>query len=314
MVAGGAQLAHQLFMPNFRAGRAETRPTVGKPAALRAPAAPDLRPRTAIKRRYTVQRPLARGGMGELFVGRDKCLNRTVVLKEPRCDFDPFRNRACQRSILAEGQILARLNHPFIVSIFDMYENGGRQGLVLEYVDGAPLDEVHALPLADVVGVGIEVAEALAHIHGRDIVHLDLKLENVLLTTQGTSCVIDFGIAQPPGRVRQVPGAAGVIGTPRIMAPEQLSGCDVDGQSDLFSLGIMLFELVAGTSPFAGRSDAEAIARVLDQPSPRVDRLAPGIPGALAMLIDQLLEKDPARRPAGANEVAARLAGVLASL
>jgi serine/threonine-protein kinase len=302
-------------MRNLRATSAETRPAFGKPSELRSPAAsPGFRAGTAIKRRYTVQRPLARGGMGELFLGRDKCLNRSVVLKEPRCDFDPFRNRACQSSILAEGQILARLNHPFIVSIFDMYENGGRQGLVLEYVDGTPLDEVHDVPLAEVVGLGIEVAEALAHIHEHNIVHLDLKLENVLLTTQGTPCVIDFGIAQPPGRVRQLPGAAGVIGTPRVMAPEQLSGCDVDSHSDLFSLGIMLFELIAGTSPFAGKSDAEAISLVLGQRPPMVDSLQPGTPRALAMLIDQLLEKDPLRRPANANEVAARLATVFATL
>lgn len=301
-------------MRNLRAS-AETRPAFGKSTEMRSPAEqPGFRAGTSVKRRYTVQRPLARGGMGELFLGRDKCLNRNVVLKEPRCDFDPFRNRACQSSILAEGQILARLNHPFIVGIFDMYENCGRQGLVLEYVDGTPLDEVHDLPLAEVVGIGIEVAEALAHIHEHNIVHLDLKLENVLLTAQGTPCVIDFGIAQPPGRVRQLPGAAGVIGTPRIMAPEQLSGCDVDGNSDLFSLGIMLFELITGTSPFAGKSDAEAISLVLGQRPVMVDTLQPGTPRALAALIDQLLEKDPTRRPAGANEVASRLASIFATL
>jgi len=304
-------------MRNLRAS-AETRPAFGKSSDLRAPVEqPGFRAGTAAKRRYAVQRPLARGGMGELFVGRDKCLNRMVVLKEPRADFDPFRNRACQSSILAEGQILARLNHPFIVRIFDMYDNAGRQGLVLEYVDGQPLDEVHDLPLAEVVGIGIEVAEALAHIHEHNIVHLDLKRENVLLTAKGTPCVIDFGIAQPPGRVRQLPGAAGVIGTPRIMAPEQLSGYDVDGQSDLFSLGILLFELISsGVSPFAGadKSDAEAISMVLGQRPVMVDTLQPGTPKPLALLIDQLLEKEPARRPSSANEVAARLAAIYAAL
>lgn len=239
------------------------------------------RPPTIRGERYVPLHPLARGGMSELWLARDPCLNRRVVLKEARADLDDAANRVCQASVLREAPILASLDHPCIVSVFDTYEYDGGHGLVLPFVDGTRLDQASELPVWVVLGVARQIADALAHMHRRGVVHLDLKRENVLLTPRGTPCIVDFGIAQPPGRVWQLPGTRGVPGTPRLMPPEQAAGREVDGRTDLFALGIMLSELFTRTA---------------------------SVPPGVSALIARLLESDPANRPADAAQVAAQLA------
>jgi serine/threonine-protein kinase len=252
--------------------------------------------------RYVVLRRLARGGMSELWLARDSCLDRRVVLKEARADLDDGAGRVCRASVEREAPILASLDHPCIVPIYDVYEHDGGTGLVLPFVDGARLDEVPDLPTTFVLALARRIAGALAHIHRRGVVHLDLKVENVLLTPRGTPCILDFGIAQAPGRVWQLPDARGVPGTPRLMPPEQARGGDVDGRSDLFALGVLLFELLAGVSPFLPETSPRT--------APRLDALVPSVPAEVATLVGELLAADADQRPGDASEVEARLARI----
>lgn len=261
--------------------------------------------------RYHVIRSLGRGGMGDVFLAHDARLDRQVVIKQPRTDFDGFRNRACQSSVLREGRLLACLHHPGVVGIYDMHADGTRHGLVLRHVDGISLDELPPLPAVRVVEIVERIALALAHVHEQGVVHLDLKLENVLLDRSGEPCIIDFGIAQTPGPLCKLPGATGIIGTPRVMAPEHLREDEVGPATDLFALGVLLYELLTGSTPFDASSDAEAIARVMAGQRTRIDRVCTGLPMELVEIVDELLEREPARRPASAHVVAERLADLV---
>jgi eukaryotic-like serine/threonine-protein kinase len=253
--------------------------------------------------RYAVEERLARGGMGDVYRAVDLVLDRQVAVKASRPPGDAQSNALLRR----EARIAARLRHRAIVPVLDLVRDGEQSYLVMEYVDGLTLRALHALgalPAPGALRIGVEVAAGLACIHEHGVLHMDLKLENILLAPDGQPRITDFGISRCAAEPRV---EHQVLGTPRAMSPEQIVGRPVDGRSDLFSLGILLYELLTGVTPFGTPCEAQTLARVLEHSPDPVSRIAPRCPARFSDLIDQLLEKEPALRPQSAAEVVLRL-------
>ena len=255
--------------------------------------------------------------MGEVFLAEDPALRRGVAIKRirPALQRDPtFRAR-----LRREAQLAARLSHRAIVQVFDLLIEDDVDHLVMEYVPGPSLHALLAgrpMAIAEAVRIAAELADGLTYAHQQGIVHRDLKLENILITTDGQPKIADFGIARRTAIAGDSPPESltrdgFMLGTSRAMSPEQIQCREVDARSDLFSLGVLLYELVTGTSPFVARGEAMTMLRVLNDRQVPARELMPAVPVALSELIDQMLEKAPALRPATARGVRDRLRRVL---
>ena len=254
---------------------------------------------------YEIVALLGRGGMGEVYRARDTKLDRDVALKVlPR---DVARDPARLERFLREAKMVAGLNHPHIVTLHSVEEAGGVHFLVMELVDGQPLDVTvqtgEVLPIKKVIEIGVAVADALAAAHEKGIIHRDLKPANVMITKDGRAKVLDFGIAKTAPHdlgatqtAAPLTGDGMVMGTIPFMSPEQVRGGRVDSRSDIFSLGTMLYQLTTGALPFHGDYD-HAIGYAIVNTSPRpIAELRSDVPAALVAIIDKCLAKDPAQR------------------
>lgn len=270
--------------------------------------------------RYLVEEPIGRGGMGQVDLAYDLRCNQRVALKRVRAGFPPRLGHARLRR---EARLAAPLRHRAVVPVLDLVDDGGDEvALVTRFVLGPSLEDLHDLgPVAAAEGVrlGLALAGGLACIHEHGIVHLDLKLENVLLAPDGQPVIIDFGIARAPrapggdgGRARRTTDEHVIEGTPRVMSPEQIAGLELDARSDLFSLGVLLYELLSGDTPFGTCCHAQTLARALCHQQVALADLGLGIAPPLSRLVDQLLEKDPDARPGSAAEVIVALRAVTA--
>jgi len=270
---------------------------------------------------YRLETRLGSGGMGEVWEAWDERLERRVAIKrvrpggggDPRGP-DPHRRERLRR----EARAAARLSHPAIVQIYDLVETEDEDWIVMERAAGSSLADLlraGPLDLGRVLPLAREIAEGLAEAHSRGLLHRDLKAENIVVTPAGHAKILDFGLAKPywppaggldPADALTADGA--IAGTHRAMSPEQANGLDLDPRSDLFSFGTLLYETVTGLSPFAGATAVDTLHRVCTHQQRPAAAVSPAVPAELSGLIDQLLEKDRERRPAGAAEVAARLA------
>ncbi|HYJ33028.1 MAG TPA: protein kinase [Candidatus Binatia bacterium] len=256
---------------------------------------------------YRILRPLGAGGMGEVFLAEDEKLGRRVALKFlPRMEAaDPERRERLKR----EARALASLSHPGIAAIHALEEHDGRLFLVMEYIEGETLGERLArrpLPVPELIDRALTLAEALAHAHGRGVIHRDIKPGNVLITPEGGTKLADFGLALLGGETRLT--AEGVsAGTADHMSPEQTRGQTLDARSDLFSLGVTLYESLTGVRPFArGSLEATFHAVRAEEPEPPT-ALRSGIPLELDRIVVKLLRKDPGERYQTASDLAADL-------
>jgi serine/threonine protein kinase/tetratricopeptide (TPR) repeat protein len=266
---------------------------------------------------YCIVGILARGGMGEVYLARDDRLNRSVAIKRIRQDLD---NPTLRQRLLQEARAVGGLHHPAIVLVYDLLEHEGDDCIVMEHVEGptvaealktGPLEPGPAVRLAETVASGLAAA------HEAGFIHRDLKAENVKVTPSGDAKILDFGLAKPLGTAPDDPSltAAGhVVGTCRSMSPEQASGAEVDERSDLFSLGVLLYEMLAGISPFQSSSAPATLHKVIYERPPCLDTLRPGLPPRLVALLYRLLAKEPADRPQSAVEVVRELQEIAASL
>ncbi len=267
---------------------------------------------------FEILAPLGAGGMGEVYRARDTRLDRTVAIKLLPGEFVNAPGRRIER-FRHEARAVARITHQNICTLHDVGEDGPAIFLVMEYVDGATLArrlEEGALPLPLALRAAIQIADALDHAHRHGVVHRDLKPGNIMLTRDGVK-LLDFGLAKLTERDDQVPieatrserltEAGIIVGTVPYMAPEQIEGRDVDARTDIFSFGVVLYEMVCGRRPFAGNSRASLMAAIVAvEPQPPAS-LQPQAPAALERLIVRCLAKDPEDRWQTARDLAAEL-------
>jgi tetratricopeptide (TPR) repeat protein len=260
---------------------------------------------------YRVGERLGSGGMGEVYRGEDTRLGRPVALK-----FLPASLKSDPESrarLLNEARAASMLRSPNIAVTYDIGEEEGADFIVMEYVDGELLSSRVAkgpLPVREAVDVALQVADALDEAHARGIVHRDIKSANLMRTGRGLVKVLDFGLAKflSDGTARdvtraQMTSAGMVVGTVSYMAPEQALGRPVDHRADLFSLGVVLFELLTGQMPFEGTAATEIIDRILHEIPPAPSRFAASVPPALDVIVARALEKNPEFRYQQAREM-----------
>jgi eukaryotic-like serine/threonine-protein kinase len=257
---------------------------------------------------YRLIEKLGAGGMGVVYLAEDTKLGRQVALKvlPPEAASDPARLERFQR----EARAVAALNHPHIVTLYSVEEAGGVHFLTMEHVEGQSLDRLipeGGLPLKRLLEIAVALADALAAAHDKGIVHRDLKPANVVIGEKGVAKVLDFGLAklsQAPARAdvdselsTQARTREGVVmGTVPYMSPEQVSGRPLDHRTDLFSLGVMLYEMASGDRPFQGKSSAELASSILRDMPANLMELKAELPPDLARIVQRCLEKDPERR------------------
>lgn len=280
----------------------------------------DLSPGTFIGP-YRLLELLGKGGMGEVYRAHDPKLGREVAIKVLPAAFAESAERL--RRFEQEARAASALNHPNILTIYELGTHEGSPFLVMELLEGLTLRELMnqgRLTVERIAELGRQIATGLAAAHERGIVHRDLKPENLFLTRHEVVKILDFGLAkrryvgeEHPTTAMTVETASGmVVGTVSYMSPEQATGKTVGFASDQFSLGVVLYEMLAGRRPFAGDSIAETLAAIVrDEPAPLED-LAPDIPADLAAIVQRCLAKDPAERYGDAAELAAVLAAVAA--
>ncbi len=254
--------------------------------------------------RYELSHQIARGGTAQVYLARDLLLDRPVALKmlfpelsADRSFVDRFRR---------EAQAAANLSHPNIVPVFDWGESDRTYYIVMEYVDGEPLSSIIRSqgPLApnQAAGIATDIAKALSYAHRHGVVHRDIKPGNIMITADGQVKVGDFGIARAIGADENVTQTGLVMGTATYFSPEQAQGLGVDGRSDVYSLGVVLFEMVTGQPPFTGETPVSIAYQHVREIPPEPRTINPAVPVALEAIILHAMAKQPADRYASAQE------------
>lgn len=265
--------------------------------------------RPVLNGRYELHRRLARGGMADVFLARDQLLDRPVAVKVlfPQFAAEPTFVERFRR----EAQAAANLNHPSIVAVYDWGEHDDTYFIVMEYVEGRSLAEIisaegtlHPDRSAE---IATDVAAALGFAHRNGTVHRDVKPGNILITPSGQVKVTDFGIARAFGGGDDLTQTGSVMGTATYFSPEQAQGKNVDPRSDLYSLGIVLFEMITGSPPFLGDSPVAIAYKHVQEAPPRPTSINPAVPKSLEGIIARLLAKNPDQRYASAEDVRADL-------
>ena len=270
---GGARKDATVLMEN-----AETKPTLG---------------------RYEVIQELGRGAMGTVYLGKDPKINRDVAIKTIRYeDVDESQLNEVKKRFFREAEAAGKLSHPNIVTIYDVGEDYDIAYMAMELLDGTDLEpyckKEKLLPLPDVMRIITSVAKALDYAHQGGVVHRDIKPANIMILGNGDVKVTDFGIARVMASSKTRTGV--ILGTPTYMSPEQITGQKVDGRSDLFSLGVVLYELLSGEKPFRGDSIATLMYSITTSPPSPLHDVAPNAPARCAAIIEKTLAKDKEMR------------------
>ena len=264
---------------------------------------------------YVIEEKLGEGGMGVVYRAHDERLQRNVALKF--LGTMPSVSSASHERALQEARAISALNHPNICTVYEVGETEGAPYIAMEYVEGRPLSlEIPSvgMSLDQVERYGMQLADALAHAHSRGIIHRDLKAANVIITTTGRAKVLDFGLSRRlvDGKISEgttvleqsLSSQHTFTGTLPYIAPEALKGQEADARSDIWALGVLLYEMASGRRPFRGATAFELSASILHDRPPQI---APALPAVLQGVIDKCLDKDPGQRYQSAGEVRAAL-------
>ncbi len=258
--------------------------------------------------RYEIIGELGKGAMGIVYKGRDPKINRTVAIKTIRFDqeFEEDQAKEIKERFFREAEAAGILNHPNIVTIYDVGEDYDLSYIAMEFLEGNDLDKYckkeNLLPLKKVLEICAKVCDALDYAHQKGIVHRDIKPANIVLLKNGEVKVTDFGIARITSSSKTQTGI--ILGTPSYMSPEQVLGKKVDGRSDIFSLGVVLYELSTGEKPFKGESIATLMYQIANVPHPSPRLINDLIPTAGEEIINRALEKDLEKRYQRSSEMA----------
>jgi hypothetical protein len=264
---------------------------------------------------YRVTGQLGQGGMGQVFLAEDEMLGRKVAIKTILPAVSGVGESRAR--FLREARAMATVEHPRVVRVYSFGEAAGQAYFVMELIEGETLAaRLHRTPQLSVeegLRIAREVAEALAAAWSRGIVHRDIKPGNIVLDQDGHVHVADFGLARPAetGRDPSLTREGAFVGSPHYVAPEQARASATDFRTDIYSLGIVLFEMLAGRRPFEGGSAMEVVSRQLTEPTPPLRTFAPQTPDPVARLVRTMTEKDPTLRPASYPTLIASLSGTL---
>ncbi|MBS0180302.1 MAG: serine/threonine protein kinase [Nitrospira sp.] len=264
--------------------------------------------------RYHVVKELGRGAMGLVYLGKDPTIQRFVAIKTMRLDdidsaeeLKDFRDR-----FFREAESTGRLSHPNIVTVYDAGEQDGLAYIAMEYLEGTLLScycqKSTLLPSKHVLHIVAAVADALDYAHGQGVIHRDVKPPNIMLLKQRVVKVMDFGIAKMATASKTQPSL--IVGTPRYMSPEQATGKDVDGRSDVFSLGVVLFELLTGERPFDADNMPALVTRITKAPHAPLMKYRQDLPTRVQSILDRALQKDIPNRYRHASDMAQDLRDV----
>ncbi|HEY2830710.1 MAG TPA: protein kinase [Thermoanaerobaculia bacterium] len=268
--------------------------------------------------RYEVVRELGKGAMGIVYLAKDPLIGRLVALKtiRPAVHADDDETKEFQQRFMREAQAAGILNHPAIVTVHDIGQDDGTgvSFIAMEYVEGQNLKEVlqqgRPVSFEQIGDIIAQVAEGLDFAHAKGIVHRDVKPANVILLEGMRAKITDFGIAKIASGVSNLTTTGQFLGTPNYMAPEQIKGAPVDGRSDIFSLGICLYECLTRRKPFGGDSLTSISYKIVHEPFPPLQEINPQIPPAFEEVVAKCLAKDPAKRYQRARDLAIALRAV----
>ncbi len=257
--------------------------------------------------RYEVIDALGKGAMGTVYRARDPMLNRTVAIKTVNMDLDRDEVADYEARFYQEARAAGGLNHPNIVTIYDIGKSGHIAYMAMEILEGNELRSVMvqgtALPVGQAIDIAAQAAEGLAYAHDHDVVHRDIKPANLMIVRDGLVKITDFGIARMrSSEVRTQTGV--VLGSPRYMSPEQVVGKRAEPRSDIFSLGVILYEMATGKAPFAGEDVSAIMFQILNFVPPPPSSLNPDAPEMLDFIVAKALAKAPNDRYASAREMA----------
>lgn len=259
---------------------------------------------TILKQRYKILRHIGSGGMAEVYLAEDLLLSRQVAIKVLRDQFND--DKTLLNQFKHEAQSAARLSNPSIINIFDVCEEDGKSFIVMEYVEGKTLkdllEEKGRLTPYQAVKIAYDIAAGLSHAHKRNIIHCDIKPHNILITENMMPKIADFGIARMISSMTMV-YTNSVIGSVHYLSPEQASGKPITAQSDIYSLGIVLYEMLTGHVPFDGNTAVAVAMMHVEKTPPPLSTFVDGLPECLQRVIDKALAKDLTKRYATAGEM-----------
>ncbi len=247
--------------------------------------------KTILNGRYEIIRPVGYGGMAEVFLAHDQLLDRNVAIKMLRDQF--LEDKELLEQFQREARSAARLVHPYIINIYDVVSEDNNQYIVMEYVDGVTLKEymqAHRLPLNAVLEIAVRLADALQHAHSHNIIHCDIKPQNVLLDKNMNPKIADFGIAKMVTNQTMVYSKS-VMGSVHYISPEQASGGKITACSDVYSLGVVLFEMLTGKVPYVGSTAVTVAMMHVEKPVPQLADYMENVPDGLQEIINKALAK-----------------------